>query len=169
MHERERERENLAGAASIIPDELADARESRRLRRIHAYLLEHFREPLTALDVARAVGVSERTLFRLCQLGLGIGPMQCCRRLRLQEARRLLRSTRLSIDEVAHQCGFATSRTLQRAFQRVFGCSPSAYQKARAVPVPLDRGPSIAETEPDDSSRGATRLAAGRGQAPPSS
>ncbi len=52
------------------------------------------------------------------------------RERQFQEARRLLRTTELSITLIAEQCGFSASNEFARAFRAVERKSPSAYRKA---------------------------------------
>ena len=48
--------------------------------------------------------------------------------LRLSRAQELLRDTRLDIEEIAQQVGYFNSTTFRRAFKRMAGISPTAFQ-----------------------------------------
>lgn len=61
---------------------------------------------------------------------------------RVLHARELLEETDLSIEEVAHQCGFSTAALLRHHFQRTVGLSPNAT----AAPSPAS--PLIALDRP---------------------
>jgi AraC-like DNA-binding protein len=50
---------------------------------------------------------------------------------RHDDARRLLETTRLSMEEVAGKLGFADVRSFRRAFKRWTGVSPGSYRELR--------------------------------------
>jgi len=51
-------------------------------------------------------------------------------RLRLEKAARLLTKTRQSATEIALECGFSSSATFSRSFNRAFNTSPTEYRKS---------------------------------------
>lgn len=53
------------------------------------------------------------------------------RRLRLQKAEKLLRSTKMNLVEVALECGFAHHAHLSRSFKNAYGISPSHFRRER--------------------------------------
>jgi transcriptional regulator GlxA family with amidase domain len=88
-------------------------------------------DPTGASDVdslARSVGVSRATLARRFLEATGVPPMAYRARLRTEHARRLLRETTLSNQEIARAVGFATVQAFQRAFRRETGATPSAVR-----------------------------------------
>ena len=73
--------------------------------------------PLTASDLAGQACLSESQFRARCHEVLGCGPMQWARRLRLEQAQ-VLRSTGLSIAEVAKRTGYDSPSALTAAMQR---------------------------------------------------
>ena len=87
--------------------------------------------PVRAWDVdtlARTVGVSRATLARRFIESTGVPPMAYRATLRTEHARRLLRETMLSNEEIAQAVGFATVQAFQRAFRRETGTTPSVVR-----------------------------------------
>ncbi|MGW2662882.1 AraC family transcriptional regulator [Nocardia tengchongensis] len=116
------------GKASPAP---ADSLYTRQ--QMMAYLRKRFTDPdLTVDEIARACLVSRRTLFRMCE-GLG-GPGALIRRMRIEHARRQLRSepTR-SLNSIAAASGFASDRHFYRAFQLETGMTPGEFRSQFAV------------------------------------
>src|SRR5262249_61439498 len=54
-------------------------------------------------------------------------------RLRLEKAARLLTKTRQSATEIALECGFSSSATFSRSFNKAFNTSPTQYRKSRMI------------------------------------
>lgn len=80
-------------------------------------------------DVLRAVPVTRKRLeagFRRC---VGHGMMYEVRRLRVQEAQRLLALTPLSMVDIAARTGFPTQHKLATLFRRFTGVTPTQYRR----------------------------------------
>jgi transcriptional regulator GlxA family with amidase domain len=54
------------------------------------------------------------------------------RRLRLEQAQRMLGATQLAIQEVATACGFTDANTFCRAYRLRYGTSPGAARTRKA-------------------------------------
>ncbi len=94
------------------------------------FIYEHACDPVSVLDVARAVGINRRSLERRFQEVLGTSPHHEIRRVRMDRAQRLLTETAMSIAEVAVVSGMGSTEYLWNAFDQTLGQSPSAYRKA---------------------------------------
>jgi transcriptional regulator GlxA family with amidase domain len=100
------------------------------------WALRHLAEPLPVERLADVAHLSRRTFIRAFQASTGVTPAVWVRRQRLDEARRLLESTDLPIDQVAASCGFGSTVTMRQRFAAAFDTSPSEYRRrfdARAV------------------------------------
>lgn len=111
------------------PDLVADALEVRRI----AAIAEHDRSVFRIEQLASAAGVSVRTLQRLFDAHVGVGPSFVIRRWRIIEA---AEAARAAIDHgeewrgwaaVAGRLGYADQAHLTRDFRQHLGTSPSAY------------------------------------------
>ncbi|OBF11348.1 helix-turn-helix transcriptional regulator [Mycobacterium sp. ACS4331] len=92
------------------------------------YTKEHL-PSVTALDVSRAVAVSERTLRRLFQDCLGISWRTYLLHARMLRAMALLASPDTSVQEVSSSVGFDSLSSFTRAFAQFSGETPSAYRR----------------------------------------
>jgi AraC-like DNA-binding protein len=109
-------------------DELGfDAGLVQRVRRLVASDEGGFR----SLDeVASRVHVSERTLKRrLAAQGVSFSTL--AERERREKAMVLLKSSRLSVADVAERLDYSTASTFVRAFRRWTGTTPAAYRRTR--------------------------------------
>ncbi|MEO5813729.1 MAG: AraC family transcriptional regulator [Gemmatimonadaceae bacterium] len=75
-------------------------------------------------DLAKRVSMSPSALHAHFGAVAGVSPIQYQKRLRLQEARRLLLSSGTSAETVAYQVGYASASQLSREYSRLFGQPP---------------------------------------------
>jgi transcriptional regulator GlxA family with amidase domain len=107
--------------------------EPPRLLDLSAFVLEHLDQPLPVDRLARGVGMSQRTLSRWCREHLGESPAQLVRRLRVDEARRLLEETSLPLKDVTARTGLGDTSTMWRVFTQRLGVTPAAYRERFAA------------------------------------
>jgi LacI family transcriptional regulator len=92
------------------------------------YIKEHFSKPITIEEIIEHVGLSKRGLEKAFEKHLGRSPASELRRLRLDNAKRLLTGTKDKIDSIAFDCGYSNSSNLSCAFRRDTGMSPRNYR-----------------------------------------
>jgi transcriptional regulator GlxA family with amidase domain len=103
-------------------------REPPALQGLIAAVAERLDKPLGVEALAEEAGMSARTLTRVCARELGETPAALVRRLRLEEARRLLEETALPLKAVARRAGVGDESTLWRLFTRSLGVTPAEYR-----------------------------------------
>ncbi len=84
--------------------------------------------PLTVRGLARALGVSARTLNRRLQRASGELPKQFIDRMRFETARTLLETTACTVKQLAASSGYTNEASFRRAFYRYSGMTPGAYR-----------------------------------------
>lgn len=98
-----------------------------RLRRVAgaiAWIKEHFAEPLQIDALAKRANMSPSALHNHFKAVAAMSPIQYQKRLRLQEARRLLLAGAPSAEAVAYQVGYASPSQFSREYVRLFGQPP---------------------------------------------
>ncbi len=90
----------------------------------------HIADPLTIAQLAVLSGLSVRQMQRQFSKSLGISVMETYRRIRLDTARALLRSTLLPIGEVAQMSGFPNQAHFTTRFTERVGLTPGAFRLA---------------------------------------
>jgi transcriptional regulator GlxA family with amidase domain len=103
--------------------------ETARVTRMAQFTAEHFREPITSADIARAADLTPNYATTLFRQALGVTLGEHLVRFRLAEAQRLLVTTALTTSAVAHAAGFGSQSSLYAQFARACGCSPGAYRR----------------------------------------
>ena len=94
------------------------------------FMRKNIASNLTAADVIEHAGKSHTLVEGLFKSELGTTVQNEIKRLRLEEAKRLLRMTSIPLDDVAKRSGFSSLRYFTTAFSSAVGISPSAYRKA---------------------------------------
>jgi transcriptional regulator GlxA family with amidase domain len=107
--------------------------EPPKLRDISAFVLEHINEALPVQRIAEGVGMSVRTLSRWCREHLDESPAELVRRLRIDEARRLLEETSLPLKDITARTGLGDASTMWRVFTQRLGVTPAAYRERFAL------------------------------------
>lgn len=103
-----------------------DARAAQALR----YIWANLQHPLSVNDVAAAAESSPSTLNRLFQQHLGRTITDEIARARLEQAKTLLTTTKLTAKEIAKRCGFNTPNYFNNVFRGATSMTPSAFRLA---------------------------------------
>ncbi|MGH9192189.1 MAG: helix-turn-helix domain-containing protein [Acidimicrobiales bacterium] len=81
-------------------------------------------------ELARRAHVSRGYLNRLFRAGFGLSAAAALERARCARAESLLLRTDLTVESIAHQCGFADPSHFSHRFKAIHGASPRAYRTA---------------------------------------
>lgn len=74
-------------------------------------------------------GLNSRTFSRRFRSATGFAPIEYVQALRIEEAKQMLESDTLSIDEVGASVGYHDPASFRRVFKRNVGQSPAVYRK----------------------------------------
>ncbi|AJX31672.1 GlxA family transcriptional regulator [Burkholderia oklahomensis] len=85
-------------------------------------------QPPTLAELAARAAMSERTLSRRFAAATGLTLRRYVAVLRVELAAFLLRTSRMTLDHIADECGFASASALSHAFLAGQGCSPIQYR-----------------------------------------
>ncbi|MDX2052959.1 MAG: AraC family transcriptional regulator [Polyangiaceae bacterium] len=102
-----------------------------RLRRAEALARNSLEKGFSSEDFAHHAGFSRTHFSRIYRAHRGQSPGEALREMRLSEAFRLLKETRLNVVEIARLVGFPGASALARAFRQKHGCSPSDLRAGR--------------------------------------
>jgi len=104
-------------------------REDRRLQRIVNFMRENLAQPLTLEMLAAEAGISRFHLLRIFKQAYGESPLRRLTRLRMEQAKLMLRSNGESVTTIAALCGYENPSHFATAFRRHYGVSPRTYRK----------------------------------------
>ena len=93
------------------------------------YLANHFHEPISVDDLARAASMSRRGFHQAFLEHIGRPPGHEIIRVRIEQARQLLVTTPEKTAIIAGRCGYANLNSFWVAFRRAAGMSPTQYRR----------------------------------------
>ncbi len=100
-----------------------------RLKRMLAWLDEHYMEPVTVSQLAECSGICVRECQRIFSSLLHTTPVQYLNRRRVAVAAEFLVSTDMPVIEVGLCCGFQNPGYFAKQFKRLTGMTPGEYRK----------------------------------------
>ncbi len=125
---------SLAELMAIVPSR---SRNADVIQRAVAYLQAHYQESEISLqDVANAVNLSASYLGSMFKSALGVSYVKYLTQLRIEEAKRLLRTTDSSITAIAEQVGYPNVTNFYRHFQRGTRLTPAAFRQSSTTARP---------------------------------
>lgn len=116
------------GQSQFSPQLAAQTAERAPIRALQGFIAERPDGDLSVPALARRAGMSERNFARVFSAETGTPPATYVEHVRVDTARRLLETSRRSIDQVASSAGFGTPEALRRAFARRLRLSPREYR-----------------------------------------
>jgi AraC-like DNA-binding protein len=114
----------LQVVAHLMAGEDPAAHTTGRVRDLMTWMRFNLDRPVTRADLARRAGLGQTALGAAFRRQTGQAPLVWFEALRLDEARRLLATTRLPIADIARRCGFADPAYFSRRFRRRFAAPP---------------------------------------------
>lgn len=93
------------------------------------YIKENFSRKLTLQELADLVHLQPNYLCARFKERTGRTIFDHITRLRINSTSKLLRSTKLPVNQIAEQCGFPSTSFFTRKFTVLHGCSPTVYRK----------------------------------------
>lgn len=99
------------------------------IREAAEWMEKHCAEAVSAEELASALNVSYRTLHRRFRAAAGMAPMAYLQALRVENAKHLLESTRLSLEQIVEKIGYHDASAFRRLFTRTAGLSPAQYRR----------------------------------------
>ena len=110
------------------------ARIARVLRHVHA----DYAEPLSVEELARKAGMSVAAFHHYFKIVTASSPLQYLKRIRLDQARRLMAHDGYNAGSAARAVGYESASQFSREFKRLFGATPvedAAQTRTRLVAV----------------------------------
>ena len=93
------------------------------------WIQKHVCEPVSAVDMAEALGISQQQLQLCFKKGGHDSPGKCLERFRLHRAKAYLRHSKDSVKVIAIKMGYNSELSFHRTFKRNEGITPAKWRK----------------------------------------
>jgi transcriptional regulator GlxA family with amidase domain len=93
------------------------------------WLNENFRKPNVVTGVEKVSGLPGRSLKRRFKAATGTTLIEHVQNLRVEEAKQLLETQQISVDEISAEVGYEDPAFFRRLFKRLTGLTPSEYRR----------------------------------------
>ncbi|HAU5563440.1 TPA: helix-turn-helix domain-containing protein [Serratia fonticola] len=110
-----------------------DVYENELVNKVIEFMKHHLDSPVPLADVAEFAGVTFRQLNLIFTKCTGYSAAVYWRRMRLEQARKLMADSSNSINAIATATGFADASHLIAWFRKQYGETPSSFRKRRRV------------------------------------
>ncbi|HHG2217348.1 TPA: helix-turn-helix domain-containing protein [Klebsiella pneumoniae] len=131
---------------------------SRRIASVVARIDANYQRRLSLHEVAAAEFVSEAWLSRLFRKEVGVSFVQYLTALRLRHAADQLLTTRKTVQQIAREQGFASTRMMSDLFKRQHGVTPRQYREQHPLELARPRPPQADRWQPVAADRLYARL-----------
>lgn len=122
---------------------MSAAKSTRELvDRVIMFLHKEYHKQLNLKDIGQIASLHPRYLCTVFKLVTGCTINEYLREIRIEQAKRLLLYTTLSITDIALETGFDSSQYFSRVFKKMNGAEPRTFRKTRAGNITNKQGDS---------------------------
>lgn len=109
--------------------EETDEQEEHTILGIVRYMQEHLTEEISLNVLAEEFHLSASYISQLFKNEIGVNFLAYLTNIRMEQAKKLLLSSSLSIAEVSEKSGYGDYRVFTKAFKKSEGVTPSQYRR----------------------------------------
>lgn len=103
---------------------IANIGQVNEIYEANSWIKENFRDPFTVERLAEQWSMSVSLFHQKFKDAVGMGPLQCQKRLRLTEARRLMLAEGKNVTEAALEVGYDSVSQFVREYKKMFDAAP---------------------------------------------
>lgn len=103
---------------------IANIAQADEIYEANSWIKENFRSSFTVEKLAEQRNMSVSLFHQKFKSAVGMGPLQCQKRLRLTEARRLMLDENKNVTEASGEVGYESLSQFVRDYRKMFGKAP---------------------------------------------
>lgn len=104
----------------------------QEISKMEIWIQQNIFKNIQVTDLAKHFGYSPRTLNRKIKLHLGQSPKDWMQKIKMESAKLDLEKNNNSIEDIAFKYGYQDSSSFRKAFFKIVGMTPKAYQLSRS-------------------------------------
>lgn len=108
---------------------LTAQKEEKPILRVVNYIQNHYTEEFSCKGLAELCFMSSAQMYRHFQAEMGCTPTEYKNRLRMEQAKNMLRDDDMPVSEIAFLMGYENTAYFCKIFKRETGMTPSQYRK----------------------------------------
>lgn len=110
--------------------------EDRLIAETQVWAADNYALATPVAAMAASSGLTERSLLRRFRKATGQTPAAYIQTLRVEEAKQMLETTDMPIEDIAAEVGYTETSSFRNAFRRYVGMPASTYRKKRLSLIP---------------------------------
>lgn len=103
---------------------IAGIGQADEIYKANSWIKKNFRDSFAVEDLAEKRNMSVSLFHQKFKSAVGMGPLQCQKRLRLTEARRIMLDESKNVTEASVEVGYESLSQFIRDYRRMFGAAP---------------------------------------------
>ena len=103
--------------------------DDEMVKKAQAYLEKHLDEKISVEQLSFKFSVGRRNFDRRFIKATGNTPVEYSQRIKIESAKRLLETSRKTINEIMYEVGYLDIKAFREVFRRITGTSPVQYKK----------------------------------------
>lgn len=107
--------------------------EAGGIKEVHDYLMEHLDRRITIEELARMFLMNTTTLKTEFKAAYGVSVATHMKVHRMERAAELLKSSQMSVEEIARAVGYESQSKFSAAFKETYDVTPSEFRKDRKL------------------------------------
>lgn len=113
--------------------------EDMVIAEVQGWIAENLTQPNPVAQMVKRSGLHDRTFKRRFRQATGYTPIDYVHALRVEEAKRMLETSKISVEAVAAEIGYADPAHFSRLFRRLAGVTPAQWRRryfTKTIPHP---------------------------------
>lgn len=107
--------------------------ENPKIQKSIAHIKNNINQKITVEELAEAAGYGLTSFYNKFKAETGASPVDYILSARIKQAKKLMEQQKLSLKEVAFQCGFNSYEYFCSSFKKLEDCKPSEYLSSKEV------------------------------------
>lgn len=98
-----------------------------RVRQVVTWIGQNIDRQISLNEICAKAMMNKSTLERVFRQQMGTSIINYCRKLKIEEAKRMLREENMNVTQIAERLGFSSIHYFSRTFKAITGMAPSEY------------------------------------------
>ena len=108
----------------IFIQNIFNLKDAGKIYEANSWIKENYKTSFSVEELAKQANMSISGFHKKFKNAIGMGPIQCQKKLRLIEARKLMLRNGLSVTEASLEVGYESLSQFNRDYRQVFGETP---------------------------------------------